>query len=110
VSNTIVIFRKDDIGECFAIFPELPADDHGFLCVAYQHIGQHCAGDYDLCVSRSDPAAPDEYHDLYEELERRGYILTVRSRATPEMHERRRRIAAERRARSPQSQFQEAHA
>ncbi len=32
------------------------------------------------------------------ELERRGYNLTVRRRATPEMHERRRRIAAEWRA------------
>ena len=40
---------------------------------------------------------PPNTPDLFEELERRGYDLTVRRRATPDMHERRRRIAAERR-------------
>jgi len=95
VSETIVIFRKDETGEPYALFPELPADGQGFLCAAYQHVGQHCAADYDLCIAQSEPAAPDDYKDLYEELERRGYHLTVRQRATPEMHERRRRIAAE---------------
>ena len=64
-------------------------------CTAYQHVGQHCAADYHGCIAQSDPATPAEYADLYEELERRGYILSVRRRATPEMHERRRRIAAE---------------
>ncbi len=97
MSEVIVIFRKDRTGwkEPFALFPELPSDDRGFYRTAYQHIGQNCAADYNLCISQSDPAAPAEYADLYEELERRGYHLTVRQRATPEMHERRRRIAAE---------------
>jgi len=101
MSETVVIFRKDAIGDCFALFPELPGDDQGFLCTACERFGQHCAADYDLCVSRSDPAVPAEYCDLFEELERRGYDLTVRRRATPEMHERRRRLALERRCRSP---------
>ena len=102
--ETIVIFRKDRTGwkEPFALFPELPADQHGFHCTAYQHIGQHCAADYHGCVAQSDPATPDEYRDLYDELERRGYILAVRRRAMPEMHERRRRIAAEWRAAVPE--------
>jgi hypothetical protein len=53
---------------------------------------------YQGCIAASDPATPDEYADLFEELERRGYNLAVRQRATPEMHERRRRMAAEWRA------------
>ena len=102
-----VVFRRDREGGVFALFPELPADDHGFLCTAYAHFGQHCTADYDLCVSRSDPAAPAQYQDIYEELERRGHDLVVCRRATPEMHERRRRIAAERRCRRSGSQLQE---
>jgi len=97
MGTTVVIFRKDRTGwkDCFALFPELPSDLYGDLCTAYQHVGQHCAADYSHCISRSDPAAPAEYAELHEGLERRGYILTVRRRATPDMHERRRRIAAE---------------
>src|SRR5208283_1899431 len=91
--ETIVVFRKDRTGwkDCFALFPELPADVDGRCCTAYQHVGQHCAADYRGCIAGSDPARPADYADLFEELERRGYILSVRRRATPEMHERRRR-------------------
>ena len=97
MSETVVIFRKDRSGwkDCFALFPELPADEWGNFCTAFQHIGQHCAADYDSCIAQSDPATPAEYGELHEELERRGYILSVRRRATPVMHERRRRIAVE---------------
>ncbi len=96
MSETIVIFRKDRTGwkDPFALFPELPADEFGNLCTAYAHLGQHCAADYNLCIAQSDPATPADCRDLYEELERRGYNLVVRQRATPDMHERRRRIAA----------------
>jgi hypothetical protein len=61
VSETAVVFRKDRTGwkDCFALFPELPADDHGRLCTAYERVGQHCAADYSLCVAHSDPAVPD---------------------------------------------------
>src|SRR5208283_3820239 len=97
MSETVVIFRKDRTGwrDCFALFPELPSDEFGRLCTAYQHIGQHCSADYYGCIDQSDPAAPAEYADLFKELERRGYILSVHRRATPEMHDRRRRIVAE---------------
>lgn len=97
MSQVTVIFRKDRaVGkEPFALFPELPADTHGHYCTAYQHFGQHCAADYQGCIAASDSASPEEYHDLFEELEKRGYALVVKQRATPEMHERRRRIAAE---------------
>ena len=100
MNETIVIFRKDRTGwkDCFALFPELPADNYGNYCTCYQHVGQHCAADYQGCIAASDPATPEEYADLSKELERRGYNLVVRQRATPEMHERRRRLAAEWRA------------
>lgn len=95
METTTVIFRKDREGTVFALFPELPSDDQGLFCTAYQHVGQHCAADFQGCVSQSRPAKADEYADLFEELERRGYHLQVHQRATPVMHERRRRIAAE---------------
>lgn len=98
METTAVIFRVCREGIVFALFPELPADNHGIYCTAYQHLGQHCAADYDLCIENSRPAKPDEYRDLFEELERRGYHLQVHMRATAVMHERRRRIAAEWRA------------
>jgi hypothetical protein len=112
VSETIVIFRKDRTGwkEPFALFPELPSDEYGFYCTAFQHVGQHCGADYHGCIAASDPATPSEYAELAKELEGRGYDLEVRRRATPEMHERRRRIAAERRGRSCERRLQETRA
>jgi hypothetical protein len=89
-----VIFRVCREGIVFALFPELPADNYGFYCTAYQHIGQHCAADYQGCIANSRPATADEYADLFNELERRGYNLIVHQRATPIMHERRRWLAA----------------
>ena len=96
MGTTVVVFRTDGEGSVFALFPELPTDERGYFCTAYKHVAQHCAADYDLCVSLSDPATPSAYKDLYEELERRGHNLVVHRRATPDMHERRRRLAAER--------------
>jgi hypothetical protein len=95
VNRTIVIFRKDRDGhkDCFALFPELPADNHGFFCSCFQHVGQHCAADYQGCIANSDPAKPKEFADLQTELEQRGYELTIRQRATPQMHETRRQEA-----------------
>jgi hypothetical protein len=80
MDQVAVIFRKDRTGwkDCFALFPELPADDFGHYCTAYQHVGQHCAADYRGCIANSDPATPAEYADLFEELEWRGYTMVVR--------------------------------
>ena len=88
--NTSVVFRVDRDGDTFALFPELPADNQGIYCTAYQHVGQHCAADYQLCMARSRPARAAEYADLFTELEQRGYNLVVHQRATHVMHERRR--------------------
>lgn len=41
---TTVVFRVDDEGETFALFPELPADTHGHYCTSFVHVGGHgCA-------------------------------------------------------------------
>ena len=90
METTIVIFRWEREGGVFALFPELPADNYGFYCTCYQHVGQHGAADYFGCIAKSRPATPDEYCDLFNELEGRGYNLIIRQRATPVMHERRR--------------------
>ena len=97
MSNVTVIFRKDKDGakDCFALFPELPSDLYGRFCTCFQHIGQHCAADYHGCIANSSPATPDEYADLYAELEGRGYEMKVRRRASPTMHDLRRKLAAE---------------
>jgi len=92
---TIVIFRRDRDGhkDCFALFPELPADNQGRFCSCFQHVGQHCAADYHGCIGNSNPAKPAEYANLQRELEHRGYILAIRQRATPRMHKTRRQEA-----------------
>ena len=93
METTIVIFRRDKEGIIFALMPELPADNQGWYCTCYQHVGQHCAADYYGCIAQSRSASPNEYADLLVELECRGYHVEVRQRATPVMHERRRRFA-----------------
>ena len=109
-NTTIVIFRKDRTGrkDCFALFPELPADVDGFYCTAYQTIGQHCAADYHGCIANSDPASAADFADLFDELEKRGYNLDVRKRATAVTHERRRGLAIQRLAKSGSHETSEA--
>ena len=58
-----------------------------YYVTSYQHIGQHCAADYGLCVKHSRPAQPAEYADLLEELTRVGYCLRVMRRQSPAMRE-----------------------
>lgn len=94
MDTTVVVFRKDREGVVFALMPELPADICGMYCTCYEHVGQHGSADYHGCVTRSHPAAPNDYADLLSELERRGYHVEVRKRASPTMHERRRWLAA----------------
>ena len=99
MSETVVIFRRTGTVRYSPSYLNYPPTRRPLLHCLPAHRSALRA-DYDLCVSRSDPAAPAEYRDLFEELERRGYDLTVRRRTTPDMHERRRRLATERRCRS----------
>jgi len=91
---TKVVFRKwrKESGEVLALFPEIPADVLGNTCLSYEHIGQHGAADYDLCIRRTRPALPGEYQDLKEELEKIGYRLEVVNRITLAMVEARHRV------------------
>ena len=84
--RTPVIFRvwreRGTDCEVFALFPTLP---EGRYVTSYQHIGQHSAADYGLCIKHSRPAQPAEYADLLEELTRIGYCLRVIRRLSPTM-------------------------
>jgi hypothetical protein len=82
--QTPVVFRVDREGEVFALFPTLAADPSGNV-TSYQHIGQHCAADYGLCIAKSKPATPAQYAALAEELTVRGYSLRVVRRQSAAM-------------------------
>lgn len=93
---TIVIFRKwkESSGEgIIALFPELPADNDGFYCDSYEHVGQHGAADYSGLMRTTVPAKPSECLNLATELRRIGYKLVVRHRVSPAMNEKRRKLA-----------------
>jgi len=86
--RTIVVFRVWDNlpRDVFALFPCVPSSRDGYQCTSYHHVGQHCGSDYYGCIATSRPATPAEYADLKAELEKIGYVLIVRKRATAEMH------------------------
>lgn len=76
----VVIFRVDQTGEVFALLPFEPATTTGYI-TCYQHVGQHCAADYDWCIATSRPACPREYAPLLKEMKQIGYkALDVRRR------------------------------
>ena len=99
-NTTVVIFRRDRTGwkDCFALFPELPADEFGHYCDSLPARRPALCRRLSRLHCGERPGQPRRIPRLFEELERRGYNLVVRQRATPEMHERRRRVAAEWRA------------
>lgn len=74
-----VIFRKFRGGDILALFP-YEYEGNGFI-LSYQHVGQHSAADYNAMIRNSKPAKPDEYSDLFGELEGLGYNLQVIQRA-----------------------------
>ncbi|MGH6631516.1 MAG: hypothetical protein ACREB3_17440, partial [Burkholderiales bacterium] len=61
-----------------AVFPCEPADTIGRTMSCYSHIGQHSACSYAWYI-QTRPAAPEEYADLFAELEAApyGYRLKV---------------------------------
>jgi len=83
--ETIVIFRKWTSleyakGDVIALFPEDPDDEYGRHCMSYEHVGQHGGADYYCVIRQTEPASPDEYKDLYDELTKIGYNLVVKKR------------------------------
>jgi hypothetical protein len=79
LEETIVVFRTwRDTGEVIALFPGLP--EPGDMVSSYMHTGQHSAADYAGVVAATRPATEQEYEDLAEELEDRGYRLCIRKK------------------------------
>ena len=94
IEITAVVFRKwKDNGQVIALFPELPADNYGWFCDSYMHIGQHGGADYHGVVQQTTPASRRESAALVSELRRIGYRLRPMRRASPQQHERRRATA-----------------
>lgn len=89
--KTPVVFRVwKQGGGVLALFPTLPSNIGGSLCVSYESVGQHGGADYHGCVQLTRPATPDEYGPLWAELEQCiGYALRVVKRASYAMHQRR---------------------
>lgn len=86
---------KGDDSDVFALFPNLPADEYGYLCTSYQHVGQHSSADYFHCIANSRPASEAEAADLLGELRTIGYNPRPIKRANPGHHEQCRREARE---------------
>lgn len=78
--KTKVIFRKFAEGDILAIFPE-ESNKINYKTSCYQHIGQHSDCDYNHCINITKLATPEEYKDLFNELESIGYNLEVRKKA-----------------------------
>ena len=93
IDPVVIRVWKGDDSDVFALFPVLPADNAGNFCTSYQHVGQHSAADYRLCMSKSRPATAAEAADLLGELRGIGYRPLVYHRATPAMHNTRRELA-----------------
>ena len=86
-SKTTVVFRMWD-DEVIALFPEIPASCHDGACQSFMHIGQHCGADYHLIINNSNPATPEEYSNLKQELESLPYEydLEIRKKISYETH------------------------
>lgn len=94
--TTLVVFRKwRDCGTVIALFPEVPSDNYGQFCEAYEHVGQHGGADYFGVIEATKPVGPEEAMSLSEELTRIGYRLKTIKRASHTVHERRLAAARE---------------
>ncbi len=102
METTKVIFRVWNTKpyDVIALFPELPADEYGYNCVSYEHVGQHGAAGYEHVIAHSRPPRTwgdmELVADISRELEGLGYNLEVMTRCTPAMRKERRRNADKR--------------
>jgi hypothetical protein len=80
--KTKVIFRKFKKGDdIIALFPEIEYNHDKKLCMSYMHVGQHDGAAYAL-IYNTIPAKPEEYADLFAELNSLGYNLAVQQKIT----------------------------
>lgn len=75
IYKTDMVFRVDRSG-VFALFPHEVCHYTGHV-TSYQHVGQHGGANYGHCIQQSKKATPEEYKDLYEELESIGYNINI---------------------------------
>ena len=66
-----VMFRKyrNKSAEILAVFPYEAHDRSGLFVTCYAHIGQHGSVQMAHVFTATRPAKPDEYADLYRELQ-----------------------------------------
>ena len=75
--KTEMIFRKEKNGDILAVFPYEPYNDTHNVMACYVHVGQHGGCHFDYALKETKPAKPEEYADLYKELESLGYNIKV---------------------------------
>lgn len=76
-NKTRVIFRVFSDGEIIALFPHIDEGNGNIL--SYMHIGQH-GGASPLIVNDTKPATPEQYKELFAELQGIGYNLATGKR------------------------------
>ena len=79
--KTKVIFRvwKKEPKTVIAFFPEI--HEGNYCILSYEHLGQHGGAKYFGLISETRLAKPEEYKDLFSELELIGYNLKVLKKA-----------------------------
>lgn len=80
--TTKTVFRIWPDGEVIALFPQIPADIHGYMCSSYMHVGQHGGADTGICSGTTRLAKPKEYWPLLRELKRLGYRPVIAKKCT----------------------------
>lgn len=80
--KTKTVFRIYPDGDVIALFPQIAADNYGWLCSSYMHLGQHGGADTLCVVSQTRPATPKEYRPLLKELKQLGYGPKIAKRCT----------------------------
>jgi len=85
--EVLVMLRKDDQDNLFALFPAERGNALGTLCDCYCVDGGHMSGDYDKCIEFSEPAKGDDAQKILNALKLGGYEnLRVIKRASYRMH------------------------
>jgi hypothetical protein len=85
--EVLVMLRKDDQDDLFALFPAERGNALGTLCDCYCVVGGHTVADYDKCIEFSDPAKGKDAKTIMDALKQVGYEnLRVIKRASYRMH------------------------
>jgi hypothetical protein len=75
--KTDVIFRKEKDGDICAFFPYEIGDSKGNI-TCYSRVGQHSAACWEYFLNDTKPCkSPNEYNNLFVEIESLGYNLNI---------------------------------